>query len=235
MAPRPLALSPTPSTTSSTLPASSRRLSACEQGPLARIAAAAPLHLLPSPLASRRLPRVPRPLRNIVATVQLASKNSSAKRVIDLNALAQKAQNTEYTPRRFAPCIIRIRNPRSTALVYQKGKMVIMGAKRCVPMARLPACVPSPPPRPLVLSLMCDAWPPPQRGRRKNGSKALHKNHPRWRTQGLFCASPALSSSFLFPVPSPASRPSHAPALLTSPLSQHIEAGECNIHNVVAW
>lgn len=35
----------------------------------------------------------------------------------------------EFNPRRFQAVIMRIREPRTTALVYQSGKMIITGAK----------------------------------------------------------------------------------------------------------
>ena len=40
-----------------------------------------------------------------------------------------KARNVEYRPRKFPAAIIRIREPRSTALVFASGKMVVCGAK----------------------------------------------------------------------------------------------------------
>jgi transcription initiation factor TFIID TATA-box-binding protein len=38
-------------------------------------------------------------------------------------------KNVEYNSRRFAAAIIRIREPKSTALIFQSGKMVCTGAK----------------------------------------------------------------------------------------------------------
>lgn len=35
----------------------------------------------------------------------------------------------EYKPKRFAAAIIRIREPKTTALIFQSGKMVCTGAK----------------------------------------------------------------------------------------------------------
>lgn len=40
-----------------------------------------------------------------------------------------KARNAEYKPKRFPGLIIRIREPKATALVFHSGKMVITGAK----------------------------------------------------------------------------------------------------------
>nr|XP_050869537.1 TATA-box-binding protein isoform X2 [Vespula vulgaris] len=38
-------------------------------------------------------------------------------------------QNAEYNPKRFAAVIMRIREPRTTALIFSSGKMVCTGAK----------------------------------------------------------------------------------------------------------
>ncbi|KAK9915202.1 hypothetical protein WJX75_006099 [Coccomyxa subellipsoidea] len=61
-------------------------------------------------------------LQNIVATVNLNCK-------LDLKTIAQKARNAEYNPKRFAAVIMRIREPKTTALVFASGKMVCTGAK----------------------------------------------------------------------------------------------------------
>ena len=39
------------------------------------------------------------------------------------------ARNSEYNPRRFAACIMRIREPKTTALIFKSGKVVCTGAK----------------------------------------------------------------------------------------------------------
>ncbi|CAN6696810.1 unnamed protein product [Malus baccata var. baccata] len=64
-------------------------------------------------------------LRNIVSTVNLDCK-------LDLKAIALKARNSEYNPKacdRFAAVIMRIREPKTTALIFASGKMVCTGAK----------------------------------------------------------------------------------------------------------
>ena len=40
-----------------------------------------------------------------------------------------QARNAEYNPKRFAAVIMRIREPRTTALIFSSGKMVCTGAK----------------------------------------------------------------------------------------------------------
>jgi transcription initiation factor TFIID TATA-box-binding protein len=60
--------------------------------------------------------------RNIVSTVNLGC-------VLDLKRIALQARNAEYNPKRFAAVIMRIRTPRTTALIFSSGKMVCTGAK----------------------------------------------------------------------------------------------------------
>lgn len=61
-------------------------------------------------------------LQNIVATCNLQHQ-------LDLSSIAQRARNAEYNPKRFAACIVRIKEPKTTALMFNSGKMVIAGAK----------------------------------------------------------------------------------------------------------
>eukprot|EP00128_Syssomonas_multiformis_P012881 Colp12_sorted_trinity150504_noHs@22293 len=64
---------------------------------------------------------VPR-LQNIVSTVNLGVK-------LNLKQIALHARNAEYNPKRFAAVIMRIREPKTTALIFASGKMVCTGAK----------------------------------------------------------------------------------------------------------
>jgi transcription initiation factor TFIID TATA-box-binding protein len=61
-------------------------------------------------------------LQNIVATVNLSCR-------LDLKEIALHARNAEYNPKRFAAVIMRIREPKTTALIFASGKMVVTGAK----------------------------------------------------------------------------------------------------------
>jgi len=61
-------------------------------------------------------------LQNIVSTVNLSCR-------LDLKQIAMRARNAEYNPKRFAAVIMRIRDPKTTALVFGSGKMVVTGAK----------------------------------------------------------------------------------------------------------
>eukprot|EP01046_Picozoa_sp_COSAG06_P053037 COSAG06_NODE_9072_length_1995_cov_0.902954_1_plen_108_part_00 len=40
-----------------------------------------------------------------------------------------KARNAEYNPKRFAAVVMRIRDPKTTALIFGSGKIVVTGAK----------------------------------------------------------------------------------------------------------
>lgn len=57
-----------------------------------------------------------------MSTVNLGCK-------LDLKKIALQARNAEYNPKRFAAVIMRIREPRTTALIFSSGKMVCTGAK----------------------------------------------------------------------------------------------------------
>jgi len=61
-------------------------------------------------------------MQNIVATVNLG-------RTVNLTDIATKARNAEYNPKRFQAVIMRIRDPKTTALVFASGKMIVTGAK----------------------------------------------------------------------------------------------------------
>ncbi|KTF88187.1 hypothetical protein cypCar_00008358, partial [Cyprinus carpio] len=66
---------------------------------------------------------------NIVSTVNLACP-------LDLKSIALQARNAEYNPKHFAAVIMRISEPRTTALIFSSGKMVCTGPKRaCIIMA----------------------------------------------------------------------------------------------------
>jgi len=79
-------------------------------------------------VVAEQMPASPHPsgiiptLQNIVATVNLSCK-------LDLKVIAMGARNAEYNPKRFAAVIMRIREPKTTALIFASGKMVCTGAK----------------------------------------------------------------------------------------------------------
>ena len=72
-----------------------------------------------SPFTNLEMPK----LQNIVSTANLNCKN------LDLRDIARRCKNVEYKPKRFAAAIMRIREPRTTALIFASGRMVCTGAK----------------------------------------------------------------------------------------------------------
>jgi len=97
---------------------------------------ATPAPALPAPVQQTPAQNTPHPaaaliksvqgivpvLQNIVATVSLECR-------LDLKTIALHARNAEYNPKRFAAVIMRIREPKTTALIFASGKMVVTGAK----------------------------------------------------------------------------------------------------------
>ena len=72
--------------------------------------------------AHERCASVEMSLQNIVSTTNLGL-------ALDLKKIALTARNAEYNPKRFSAVIVRIRDPKTTALIFQSGKMVVTGAK----------------------------------------------------------------------------------------------------------
>ncbi|KAH9961074.1 transcription factor TFIID-domain-containing protein [Russula dissimulans] len=119
-------------------PQSSQTSTASSQGPAQNGAGAAAPSAGPS-TPPAQVPATPAPLtleqqhitavegivptlQNIVATVNLDCR-------LDLKTIALHARNAEYNPKRFAAVIMRIRDPKTTALIFASGKMVVTGAK----------------------------------------------------------------------------------------------------------
>jgi len=61
-------------------------------------------------------------VQNVIATVNLQCK-------LDLPKIQKKARNAEYNPKRFPALVMRIREPRTTALIFGSGKLVVTGAR----------------------------------------------------------------------------------------------------------
>ncbi|KAL2153545.1 hypothetical protein VTH82DRAFT_4700 [Thermothelomyces myriococcoides] len=61
-------------------------------------------------------------IQNVVATASLGCR-------LDLQAIAQRARNVEYNRRKFHALVMRIREPRTTTLVFASGRVVVTGAK----------------------------------------------------------------------------------------------------------
>eukprot|EP00804_Cyclotella_cryptica_P020185 CCRYP_010885-RA/>CCRYP_010885-RA protein AED:0.28 eAED:0.28 QI:67/1/1/1/1/1/3/2272/282 len=61
-------------------------------------------------------------IQNMAATANLGVR-------LDLKQIALRCRNTEFNPRRFAAVIMRLREPRATALLFASGRMVVTGTK----------------------------------------------------------------------------------------------------------
>ena len=61
-------------------------------------------------------------IQNVVSTANLSCK-------LNLRKIALSCKNAEFNPKRFAAVIMRIRDPKTTALIFSSGKIVITGAK----------------------------------------------------------------------------------------------------------
>jgi transcription initiation factor TFIID TATA-box-binding protein len=60
-------------------------------------------------------------IQNVVAMFSLGTR-------LDLKHIGLHAKNAEYNPKRFAAVIMRIREPKTTALIFESGKVVVTGA-----------------------------------------------------------------------------------------------------------
>ena len=60
---------------------------------------------------------------NVVSTVDVGCK-------LDLLRIALRLRNAEYNPKRFHAVVMRILNPRTAALIFGSGKIVVTGARR---------------------------------------------------------------------------------------------------------
>nr|CAH7746596.1 unnamed protein product [Callosobruchus chinensis] len=59
---------------------------------------------------------------NCVATVDLHTK-------LNLTTINARTRNSEYNPSRFHGVVMRLREPRTTALIFQSGKIVCTGSR----------------------------------------------------------------------------------------------------------
>mmetsp|Transcript_13720 Transcript_13720/g.26570 ORF Transcript_13720/g.26570 Transcript_13720/m.26570 type:complete len:223 (+) Transcript_13720:169-837(+) len=60
--------------------------------------------------------------QNVVATINCHVS-------LDLMEIATQTRNSEYNPQRFSAVVLRIRQPKTTALIFGSGKIVVAGAK----------------------------------------------------------------------------------------------------------
>ena len=61
-------------------------------------------------------------IENIVSTANLCCN-------LNLREIALQAKNAEYNPKRFSAVIMKMREPKTTALIFSSGRMVCLGAK----------------------------------------------------------------------------------------------------------
>ena len=68
------------------------------------------------------MPEIIPNIENIVSTANLNCH-------LNLREIALKATNAEYNPKRFSAVIMKIKEPKTTALIFSNGKIVCLGAK----------------------------------------------------------------------------------------------------------
>jgi len=71
-----------------------------------------------------KIPKAPLGLpsiHNVVATVKVGCK-------LDLKKICTRCRNAEFNPRRFNAVIMRIRDPKATAVMWESGSLCISGA-----------------------------------------------------------------------------------------------------------
>ena len=61
-------------------------------------------------------------IENIVSTANLCCE-------LNLRLIALQAKNAEYNPKRFSAVIMKIKEPKTTALIFSSGRIVCLGAK----------------------------------------------------------------------------------------------------------
>lgn len=61
-------------------------------------------------------------IQNIASTANFGVR-------LDLKKIALKCRNTEFNPRRFGAVVMRLREPRATALMFASGKICVTGVK----------------------------------------------------------------------------------------------------------
>ena len=61
-------------------------------------------------------------IENVVSTANLCCE-------LNLREIALQAKNAEYNPKRFSAVIMKIKEPKTTALIFSSGRIVCLGAK----------------------------------------------------------------------------------------------------------
>jgi len=61
-------------------------------------------------------------IENIVASASLGVE-------LDLYAIAREVENVEYEPEQFPGAILKLKNPKTSLLLFKNGKLICTGAK----------------------------------------------------------------------------------------------------------
>ena len=61
-------------------------------------------------------------VENVVSTAKLGYQ-------LNLREIALQAKNAEYNPKRFSAVIMKVKEPKTTALIFSTGKIARLGAK----------------------------------------------------------------------------------------------------------
>ncbi|TKS89311.1 TATA-box-binding protein TATA sequence-binding protein TATA-binding factor TATA-box factor [Collichthys lucidus] len=83
---------------------------------------------LPAPTPRPVVPVIQKPepipqIQNVISTVELGC-------CLDLQSIAYKVWNVEYKPKGYKALVMRIREPRSTAVIYTSGSVVVEDSRR---------------------------------------------------------------------------------------------------------
>jgi transcription initiation factor TFIID TATA-box-binding protein len=65
----------------------------------------------------------------LMIRIQNMSSTANLGVRLDLKKIALKCRNTEFNPRRFGAVIMRLREPKATALMFASGKICVTGVK----------------------------------------------------------------------------------------------------------
>lgn len=82
----------------------------------------------PQPAAKKRkidfseMPKITYKIENIVASANLAVE-------LDLYGIAREVDNVEYEPEQFPGAILKLKDPKTSLLLFKNGKLICTGAK----------------------------------------------------------------------------------------------------------
>eukprot|EP00184_Porphyridium_aerugineum_P006154 CAMPEP_0184698578 /NCGR_PEP_ID=MMETSP0313-20130426/5156_1 /TAXON_ID=2792 /ORGANISM="Porphyridium aerugineum, Strain SAG 1380-2" /LENGTH=232 /DNA_ID=CAMNT_0027157541 /DNA_START=400 /DNA_END=1098 /DNA_ORIENTATION=+ len=82
-----------------------------------------------TPAPYPNMSNAPEAMHGILPSIQNVVSTTNLSVALDLKEIAMRARNAEYNPKRFAAVVMRIRDPKTTALIFSSGKIVVTGAK----------------------------------------------------------------------------------------------------------